>query len=159
MTEGQTAMMRLILLGMIFLLTTSASAQDTYKIDTYTLANENMVHHCRTSVEQNERDKKRLKEADEERKRNPGYVIDLFAPQEGESYEYGMCFGVIVTVLELKDDLEGKALKSCLPPGVSYGDVINAVLAHAERGFRPKEHFISFIFRVLHDEWPCKTTR
>jgi hypothetical protein len=139
---------RPILLGVLAtaLLTTSTKA--------YELSAENMVSACRTWTAQIEKERERL---NKEHELGNKKFLDLFAPQADSTYEGGLCFGVLLTVLELTEELEPK---SCPPQDVTYKQVLRAILTYAERWPPMKNQgFITFMLSAMRSAWPCKGAR
>jgi hypothetical protein len=73
-----------------------------------------------------------------------------------EVFDEGICVGVIRSLMRASGYLTPH-LRSCLPSGVTSGQMVRVVLAYIER--RPQRMHEDFVFLAIeaaHEAWPCK---
>ena len=72
------------------------------------------------------------------------------------AFEQGRCAGMLRGLRYLAGDTPNN-LRSCIPKGVTIGQLVRLVLAYVER--RPQrmhEDFLDLALEAFHDAWPCK---
>jgi Rap1a immunity proteins len=68
---------------------------------------------------------------------------------KSNTYISGYCAGVVVGLFYLRTNY------FCPPPGATFGQVIQVVIAYIDKSERMHKDFDTLAFEALTDAWPC----